>query len=148
MHADAYDTEIMEDYINGFVERKSSGAYEGSISIEGIVLPNITAVYFKDEGDSYLWLRRKKVLEYDFESQTYKERDARPQFEAYLKKQVEGNVVAYKGEFAFMRFKFSITGVWDKVLGKDKQRLNLFVERLPLSQQTIINSINQSRKNK
>lgn len=148
MHADAYDTEIMEDYINGFVERKSSGAYEGSISIEGIVLPNITAVYFKDEGDSYLWLRRKKVLEYDFESQTYKERDARPQFEAYLKKQVEGNVVAYKGEFAFMRFKFSITGVWDKVLGKDKQRLNLFVERLPLPEQTIINSINEAKKNK
>jgi hypothetical protein len=105
-------------------------------------------VYFKDNGENYLWIKRKKVLEYDFESQTYKEREAKPQFEAYLKKQVDGNVVAYKGEFAFMRFKFSITGVWDKVLGKDKQRLNLFVERLPLSQQTIINSINQSRKNK
>jgi hypothetical protein len=56
--------------------------------------------------------------------------------------------VAYKGEFAFMRFRFSITGVWDKVLGKDKQRLNLFVERLPLPEQTIINSINEAKKNK
>lgn len=139
---------MYEDYINGYIERQNGGAYEGRINIDGISLPAIIGVYFKDNGENYLWIKRKKVLEYDFESQTYKEREAKPQFEAYLKKQVDGNVVAYKGEFAFMRFKFSITGVWDKVLGKDKQRLNLFVERLPLSQQTIINSINQSRKNK
>jgi hypothetical protein len=136
----------MEDYTNGFVERKSGGAYEGSISIEGIVLPNITAVYFKDEGENYLWLRRKKVLEYDFESQTYKEREAKPQWEAYLQKQADNNTVAYKGEFFFMHFKYSIVGVWDRVLGNDKnQRLNLFVERLPMSQQSIINSINEQK---
>jgi hypothetical protein len=139
---------MYEDYINGYIERQNGGAYEGRINIDGISLPAIIGVYFKDDGENYLWIKRKKVLEYDFESQTYKEREAKPQFEAYLKKQIDGNVVAYKGEFVFMRFKFSITGVWDKVLGKDKQRLNLFVERLPLSQQTIINSINQSRKNK
>ena len=138
-----------DDYINGYVERKNDGTYGGSLTIEGITLQGgITAVYFKDEGESYLWLRRKKVLEYDFESQTYKERDAKPQFEAYLKKQIDNNAVAYKGEFIFMRFKFSITGVWDKILGNDKQRLNLYVERLPHSQQTIINSINKARKNK
>jgi hypothetical protein len=139
---------MYEDYINGYIERQNGGTYEGRINIDGISLPAIIGVYFKDNGENYLWIKRKKVLEYDFESQTYKEREAKPQFEAYLKKQIDGNVVAYKGEFAFMRFKFSITGVWDKVLGKDKQRLNLFVERLPLAQQTIINSINQSRKNK
>lgn len=138
-----------DDYINGYVERKNDGTYGGSLTIEGITLQGgITAVYFKDEGESYLWLRRKKVLEYDFESQTYKERDAKPQFEAYLKKQIDNNAVAYKGEFIFMRFKFSITGVWDKILGNDKQRLNLYIERLPHSQQTIINSINKARKNK
>ena len=137
-----------DDYINGYVERKNDGTYCGSLTIEGINLQGgITAVYFKDEGESYLWLRRKKVLEYDFESQTYKERDAKPQFDAYLKKQIDNNAVAYKGEFIFMRFKFSITGVWDKILGNDKQRLNLYVERLPHSQQTIINSINKARKN-
>ena len=140
--------EMLDDYINGFVERKKDGTYGGSLTIEGITLQGgITAVYFKDEGENYLWLRRKKVLEYDFESQTYKERDAKPQFEAYLKKQIDNNAVAYKGEFVFMRFKFSITGVWDKILGNDKQRLNLYVERLPHSQQTIINSINKARKN-
>lgn len=138
---------MIDDYINGFVERKKDGTYGGSLTIEGINLQGgITAVYFKDDGESYLWLRRKKVLEYDFESQTYKERDAKPHFEAYLKKQLDGNAVAYKGEFAFMRFRYSITGVWDKVFGNEKQRLNLFVERLPLSEQTIINSINESRK--
>ena len=140
---------MIDDYVNGYVERKKDGTYGGSLTIEGITLQGgITAVYFKDEGENYLWLRRKKVLEYDFESQSYREREAKPQFEAYLKKQVYNNAVAYKGEFVFMRFKFSITGVWDKILGNDKQRLNLFVERLPHSQQTIINSINESRKGK
>ncbi len=137
-----------DDYINGFVEHNKDGSYKGSLTIDGISLQGgITAVYFKDDGESYLWLRRKKVLEYDFESQSYKEREAKPQFEAYLKKQIDNGSVAYKGEFIFMRFKYSITGIWDKVLGKDKQRLNLFVERLPLTQQTIINSINESKKN-
>ena len=139
---------MIDDYVNGYVERKKDGTYGGSLTIEGINLQGgITAVYFKDEGENYLWIKRKKVLEYDFESQSYRERDAKPQFEAYLKKQIEDNSVAYKGEFFFMRFKYSITGVWDKVLGNDKQRLNLFVERLPLSQQTIINSINESKRN-
>ena len=138
---------MIEDYVNGYVERRKDGTYGGSLTIEGINLQGgITATYFKDDGESYLWLRRKKVLEYDFESQAYHEREARPPFEAYLKKQLNDGTVAYKGEFAFMRFKYSITGVWDKVLGNDKHRLNLFVERLPLSQQTIINSINESRK--
>lgn len=137
-----------DDYINGFVEHNKDGSYKGSLTIDGINLQGgITAVYFKDDGESYLWLRRKKVLEYDFESQSYKEREAKPQFEAYLKKKIDNGSVAYKGEFIFMRFKYSITGIWDKVLGKDKQRLNLFVERLPLAQQTIINSINESKKN-
>ena len=139
---------MIDDYINGYVERKQGGRYEGKLSIDGILLPSITATYFKDDGENYLWIRRKKVLEYDFETQTYKEREARPQFEAYLKKQLDGDTVAYKGEFFFMRFKYSIIGVWDKILGNDKQRLNLFVERLPLTQQTIINSINESKKQK
>ena len=139
---------MIDDYINGYVERKQGGRYEGKLSIDGILLPSITATYFKDDGENYLWIRRKKVLEYDFETQTYKEREARPQFEAYLKKQLDGDTVAYKGEFFFMRFKYSIIGVWDKILGNDCQRLNLFVERLPLTQQTIINSINESKKQK
>ena len=139
---------MIDDYINGYVERKQGGRYEGKLSIDGILLPSITATYFKDDGENYLWIRRKKVLEYDFETQTYKEREARPQFEAYLKKQFDGDTIAYKGEFFFMRFKYSIIGVWDKILGNDCQRLNLFVERLPLTQQTIINSINESKKQK
>lgn len=139
---------MIEDYVNGYIQRTQKGTFEGVVSIEGITLPSITGVYFKDDGENYLWLRRKKILEYDFESQTYKERDAKPQFEAYLKKQLDGDTVAYKGEFVFMRFKFRITGVWDKILGHDKQRLNLFVERLPQSEQTIINSINDKNKNR
>lgn len=140
---------MIDDYVNGYVERRKDGSYGGSLAIEGINLQGgISAIYFKDDGENYLWLRRKKVLEYDFESQAYKEREAKPQFEAYLKKQMDGDTVAYKGEFFFMRFKFSITGVWDKILGHDKQRLNLFVERLPQSEQTIINSINESKRNK
>ena len=132
---------MTSDYINGYIQRSQGGSYDGKITIEGILLPAISAVFFKDNGENYLWLKRKKVLDYDYESQTYKEREARPQWEAYLKKQIDNDTVAYKGEFFFMRFKYSITGVWDKILGNEKQRLNLFVERLPMSQQTIVNSI-------
>ena len=136
---------MIEDYINGYIQRSQGGSYDGKITIEGILLPAISAVFFKDNGENYLWLKRKKVLDYDYESQTYKEREAKPQWEAYLKKQIDNDTVAYKGEFFFMRFKYSITGVWDKILGNEKQRLNLFVERLPMSQQTIINSINEQK---
>lgn len=134
-------------YINGFVERKTGGGYEGHISIERIDLSPLECVFFKDEnGDNYLWLKRKPIMDYDFATQSYTTRKRKPHFEAYLKKQMDDDgVVAYKGEFVFMRFKFSIIGIWDVVLGSDlkHQRLNLFVERLPLSQQTILNSINE-----
>ena len=134
-----------DSYINGYIERKNEGRYEGRITIDGVSMPSISAVFFKEESESYLWLKRKKILDYDFESQTYREREAKPQWEVYMKKQLEDNVVAYKGEFFFLHFKYSIVGVWDKVLGIDKKRLNLFIERLPLSQQTVINAINEQK---
>lgn len=135
-----------DDYVNGYIQRSHGGSYVGNITIDGILLPAISAVFFKEEDESYLWLKRKKILDYDFESQTYREREAKPQWEAYMKKQLEDNVVAYKGEFFFLHFKYSIVGVWDKVFGIDKNRLNLFIERLPLSQQTVINAINEQKQ--
>ena len=126
----------------GYIERGQNGRYGGKVNIEGVVLDGVVGVYFKKDGDSYLWLRRDKVLEYDDKTMTYKEREARPQWEAYLKKQLEDDTIAYKGEFNFLRFRFSIVGVWDRILGNDKkQRLNLYVERLPTSHQVIINAI-------
>lgn len=133
-------------YMNGFIERKRNGSYEGTISVHGIDLSPIEATFFKDEGENYLWLKRKPIMEYDMETQSYSTRKRKPHFEAYLKKTVDDNVVAYKGEFMFMRFKFSIVGVWDGVLGREEQRLNIFVERLPVSQQTILNDINERKK--
>ena len=133
-------------YTNGHIERKSGGKYEGSVSVQGIDLSPIEATFFKDGDDSYLWLKRKPIMEYDFDSQSYTTRQRKPSFEAYLKKSTDDGVVAYKGEFMFMRFKFSIVGVWDSVLGKENQRLNFFVERLPMSKQTILNDINERKK--
>lgn len=133
------------DYINGFVERKSDGRYEGKVAIDGIQLEDIEAVYFKQEDKQYLWLKRKPLLEYNQKTQSFKKRERRPQWQAYLEKQIDNNTVAYKGEFAFLRFKYSIVGIWDRILGKEKQRLNLFVERLPMSQQTILNAINERK---
>lgn len=138
----------MEDYVNGYIQRTNDGLYLGRITIEGISLGNITGVYFQKDGDNYLWLKRKKVLEYDDKTQSYREREPQPRWEAYLKKELSGDAVAYQGEFNFLHFRFSIIGIWDRVLGTDKHhRLNLFVERLPMAQQTIINGINERRKN-
>lgn len=138
---------MIDSYINGYIQRKHDGSYEGSITIDGITLPNITAQYFTKDGNTYLWLRRKKVLDYNDETMRFVEREAKPKWECYLQKQLDNETVAYKGEFFFMRFKFSIVGVWDAVFGLDKQRrLNLFIERLPMSQQTIINNINEQKR--
>lgn len=134
---------------DGFVQRDSEGGFGGSIKIEGIDLSPIEAVYFKKDGDSYIWLKRKPALEYDFDKNVYTKRIKEPRWECYLKKQVDDGVAEYKGEFLFMRFRFAITGVWDSVFGNDrKHRLNLFVERLPLSKQTLINNINERKRNR
>jgi hypothetical protein len=139
-----------DDYINGFIERRSGGRYEGNITISGVSLSPIEATYFKDNGKNYLWLKRKPVMEYDWNTQEYRLRKAQPYWEAYLEKQVTSNeqLVAYKGEFIFMRFKYSICGVWDTVLGKsERHRLNLYIERLPLNKQTILLNINERNRN-
>jgi hypothetical protein len=136
-----------DNYINGHIQRSREGVYQGSLTIDGVNLEGgIEATYFTQDRKNYLWLKRKKMMEYDFESQTYRTRKREPQWEAYLEKQVEGNTVAYKGTFTFLRFKYSIVGVWDRILGNDKQRLNLYVERLPMAQQTILNGINERRR--
>lgn len=138
----------MNDYINGYIERQPNGQYAGKISIEGVALGTIEGIYFKQDGDNYLWLKRRRILEYDADTQSYKEREAKPQWEAYLKKITVDDGVVYRGEFNFIHFRFSIIGLWDKILGTDsRHRLNLVVERLPMSQQTIINGINERKRN-
>lgn len=136
------------DYINGFIERQSGGKYKGLLSIDGINLDGgIEGVYFEQEGEKYLWIKRPPIMEYDFETCEYKTRKRTPSFECYLKKQIDDNSVVYKGEFYFMRFKYTIQGAWDRVLGKDKSRLNLYVERLPNEQQTLLKKINERKRN-
>jgi hypothetical protein len=86
-------------------------------------------------------------MEYDYDLGKYNQRERRPQVQIYMKKQVDGDgVVAYKGDFMFMRFKFIITGVWDAILGKERNRLNLFVERAPRNEQTLLQSIVERKK--
>lgn len=131
------------EYINGYLERSAGGNYEGRISVEGIDLSPITGVMFKQDSKSYLWLRRKDILEYDYDQQRYISRKREPRWEAYLEKQMDGNVVAFKGEFLFMRFRFSITGVWDGVFGKDKSRINFFIDRVPMDRQDIIQGLSK-----
>ena len=125
-------------YINGFLERTHEGAYEGEISIEGISLSPIVGVFFKESGHNYLWLRRKDLLEYDEEECVFKQRKREPQWEAYLEKMMNGSVVEYKGEFPFMRLRFAIVGVWDTVLGRERQRWNFYIDRLPSDRQNLI----------
>ena len=135
------------DYINGHIERKSGGRYEGQIIVDGVDLSPIEATYFVQDHKNYIWIRRKPIMEFDIERQQYITRRRKPDFECYLEKQVNGGVVEYKGVFTFLRFRYSMVGVWDRILGKDLQRLNLYVERLPLKEQTILKGINERKRN-
>ena len=134
------------DAVNGFVQREAGGHYGGNVTVDGVDLSPIEATYFKQEGESYLWLRRKPIMEYDFETQSYKTRKREPSWECYLKKMKDGSAVAYRGEFSFLRFRYAIYGIWDNVLGNDKALLNLYVERLPMNQQTILNGVNERKR--
>lgn len=137
---------MIDDFVNGYIERTREGSFVGRLSIDGVDISPIEGIYFRQDGEMYLWLKRRHIMEYDFDSQSYKTRKPEPQWEAYLKKGADG-VAAYSGEFAFLRFRYSVKGVWDVVFGKDKHRLNLFVERLPMERQTILNNINERRRN-
>lgn len=130
------------DYISGYLERTKEGKYEGELYCEGISLSPICGVLFKKEGKTYLWLKRKDILVYDAQEQRYIKRKREPRWEAYLEKQLDQASIAYKGKFSLMRFRFSITGIWDRVFGRTNERLNFFVERLPMNEQDIINGYN------
>lgn len=132
-------------YNNGFIQRKAGGKYEGEIEIDGVDLSPIEGIFFKDEkSDTYLWLKRKPMLEYNLETGEYYNKRREPMWEAYLKKQSKG-VLSFKGEFVFFRFCYTIVAIIDSVIGKEKQRLNFFVERKPMNEQTIINNINKRK---
>lgn len=135
-----------DGYINGFIQRNKDGRVEGNITIDGVSLSPIEATFFEEDGKKCLWLKRKQILEYDEHTQSFIGRASEPRWEAYLIKQSDG-VVAYNGYFYFFHFRYSIVGIWDNVFGKEKNRLNLFVERLPMSEQSIINNINNRNVN-
>lgn len=134
-----------DSYVSGYLEKTKEGKYEGEIKVEGISLSPISGVMFKQNGKVYLWLKRKDMLVYDHDRQTYIARKREPRWEVYLEKQLKDEAIAFRGEFVFMRFRFSIVGTWDKVLGRGKNRINFFVERLPMNRQNIINSISKNR---
>lgn len=136
---------IETSYANGYLERKPGGYYEGELHIDGVNISPIEGAYFKQDGQTYLWVKRKPKLEYDPKKEVYVQKAREPEWEAYLEKQGWGQL-AYKGTFAFLHFRYSIVGLWDVALGKERQRLNFMVERLPEEEQTIIRGINERKK--
>lgn len=138
----------MDDgYVNGYIERNGYGNYTGALTVEGINLSPIEGQYFKKDGETFLFIKRKPKMEYDVDKGAYVTRERKPNVQIYLKKQVGGDgVVVYKGNFMFMRFKFNIEGVWDAILGKERNRLNLFVERAPRQDQTLLQSIIERKR--
>lgn len=135
------------EHVDGFVERDKKGNYVGQITIDGVSLGDIECQMFDEKGKKYIWLKRSPILEYDDKAMMFKRRERRPIWECYLEKQYEDRNVIFRGEFAFLRFKYSIVALWDKQIGLDNQRLNLYIERLPMSKQSIINKINERKRN-
>lgn len=139
------DKEIIQRQIyDGFLEKTRNGTYEGNVIIDGVDLSPITGIYFKENSKFWLWLKRKDKIDYNFQDGTYKKRVAVPYWECYLEKQ-KGGRIAYKGFFFFCHFKYAIVGMWDKYM-QDKDRMNLYIERLPQEEQTIINNIKSKQQ--
>lgn len=129
-------------YNQGYIEIVK-GECVGELSIDGVDISPITGYYFKYQGTSWLWVKRKRILEYSFETNEYKSKSPTPMFEVYMQKETKKqSTIAYKGTFIFFKFKYKIFGIWDtNEKNKKKQRLNLYVERLPMEEQNIINNI-------
>lgn len=140
-----YDNGTYGNASDGFLQRVGKGKFGGELTIDGVNISPIRGVFFEEQGTNYLWLTRKPLLEYDFERERYRERPREPRWETYLEKQND-NAIAYKGTFVFFKFRYSIVAIWDKVFGNELKRLNFFVERLPMEQQTIINNINERKR--
>ena len=129
--------------------QKKNDRFEGEIYIEDIDLSPIEGKFFiyEKDGMQYLWIKRKPIMEYNDIKREYEKRQREPRWEAYLHKQ-NNDLISYVGEFVFLHFKFKIQAIWDNSEeGRKKQKLMLYVERLPKDQQTIINNINE-RNNK
>lgn len=138
----------MTEYTNAGFLQKTKDGFEGNLNIEDIDISPIEGMFFVYEKDKkqYLWLKRKPMMEYNIDAKKYVFRAREPRWEVYMKKHGYGDV-AFTGEFVFLHFKFKIDGIWDKSEnGQKKKRINLFVERLPMQDQTIINNINERIK--
>ena len=135
----------MIDYQSDGYLQKSKNGFDGQIKIENIDLSPIEGMFFIHEKTkkSYLWIKRKPLLEYNDKKNKYEYRPREPRWEVYLEKQTQGNI-HYIGEFIFLHLKYKIVGIWDKNdLSKKKQRINFYIERMPTNQQTIINENNE-----
>lgn len=123
----------------GYIER-TKGEYVGELSIDGVNISPIVGFFFKDGSTRWLWVKRKKILEYDMETSTFVTKNPTPMFEAYLRKQPNGNIV-YRGEFVFFKFKYSIVSFWDDA--KTQSKMTFAIERLPMKEQNILNKIKE-----
>lgn len=129
----------------GYIER-NKGSYVGELIIDGVDISPISALFFRDNGTHWLWIKRKPILDYSFEQSCYLTKSPKPQFEVYLTKTSNSKQgIAYKGTFVFFRFKYTIVGIWDDA-HKDTDRLNLLIERLPMDKQDIIQRINEIKQ--
>lgn len=129
-----------DSFVNGCLARKDSSYYVGELSIDRIDISPIEATFFDKDGDTYLWMKRRPILEYD--GQRYKQRLRRPHWECYLKKKKD-TYDTFEGTFIFLRFKYGIIAQWDATYDDKFKRMNIYVERLPMEEQTIINNIRQ-----
>lgn len=130
---------------DGYLQREAGGVYRGRLRIDGVDLSPITGVYFKEKGNTYLWLQRSPMKEYDETTQTFKDKPREPRWEAYLKKNTSSPSIAYDGMFFFLRLQYRIVAMWDAVMGKERGRLNFYVERLSAKEQHIIQNIKNAQ---
>lgn len=124
---------------SGSIE-KTKGEYIGTLNIDGVDISPIVAYFFTKNHIKWLWIKRRQILEYDIDNNVFTKKNPTPKFEVYMKKQQHGNI-AYKGEFVFFKFKYDIFAIWHESNGKEK--LELYVERVPKENQNILNSINK-----
>ena len=66
----------------GYIER-CKGEYVGNLIIDGVDISPIVAYFFTKNHVRWLWVKRKQILEYDIDNETFTKRNPTPTLDVY-----------------------------------------------------------------
>ena len=123
----------------GLVTRTNNG-YIGRLNIENVIF-DIQTTFWSDKSPNYIWVQRPKEKNFDEKTKTFMDYIPKPFFECYAYKAKKNDIMAYRGDFMFVGFKYELIAWYED---KNGHQMNFEVERS--KSQPILNRLNEINK--